>query len=213
MLFYLLAPFFKLLFGIGFRFPLLCWIVIENRQRVPKSGGLLVIANHISIADPPLLWYALPRFAWWVGRHDIQNIPLVSTIARIGRMIPVKQRQADRKALMDSAAQIEAGNAVVIFPEGEVSPNGKIQPFLPGVSLIVRKTRCRVLPVGLLNAHRIVPHGKLFPRPGFCRLTVRFGEPICFDDVLDAPDASEQIVKRMQDAVAELTGQAIDDPH
>lgn len=196
--------FFKIFFGLVFRFPLLAWIKIEGRQQVPRSGGLLVIANHLSIVDPPILWYAMPRHVCFMGREDILRMPVLGSLARLARMIPIKQRSADRTALKQAIEAVKAGEAVSIFPEGEVSPTGEMMDFLPGIMLILRQTRAPVLPVAILNTDKIVPHGALLPRPAFTKITVRYGEVMHFEELLNDKANDDLVLQKMQEAVKQL---------
>lgn len=196
--------FFKIFFGLVFRFPLLAWIKIEGRQQVPRSGGLLVIANHLSIVDPPILWYAMPRHVCFMGREDILRMPVLGSLARLARMIPIKQRSADRTALKQAIEAVKAGEAVSIFPEGEVSPTGKMMDFLPGIMLILRQTHAPVLPVAILNTDKIVPHGALLPRPAFTKITVRYGEVMYFEELLNDKANDDLVLQKMQEAVKQL---------
>ncbi|GIV14035.1 MAG: hypothetical protein KatS3mg021_2317 [Fimbriimonadales bacterium] len=116
--------------GLALRFPFLAWVRIENRHRMPRRGGLIVIANHRSLADPVVLWYASPRHLCFMGRADILQIPIISAIARLARMIPVRQRSADRRALTEAIQAVQRGEALCIFPEGELSETGELMPFL-----------------------------------------------------------------------------------
>ncbi len=184
---------FKVFFGALLRFPLFCWLRIEGRRRVPRRGGLIVIANHRSLADPVVLWYASPRHLCFMGRADVLTIPLIGHIARLARTIPVRQRTADRTALMLAIQAVRRGEALCIFPEGELSPTGELLPFLPGVLLILRQTKAPLLPVGLKNTERIVPYGKLFPKPALSVITIRFGEVIPPEQVLDLPTTEAQL--------------------
>jgi 1-acyl-sn-glycerol-3-phosphate acyltransferase len=174
----------KVLLAMLLRFPLFCWLRIEGRTRVPKRGGLLLIANHISIADPIVLWYASPRHICFMGRADVFQLPGIGGILRLARAIPVRQRSADRAALMGAIEAVREGEAVGIFPEGECSETGELLPFLPGVLLILRQTHAPVLPVGICGTERLIPYGKLFPRPAFSVITVRFGSLIPAEQIL-----------------------------
>lgn len=198
--------FFKVFFAITFRFPLFAWLRIEGRANMPRRGGLIVIANHLSLADPPVLWYASPRHLCFVGRHDIPNIPIVGAIARLAKMVPIKQRAPDRTGLKLAIETVQQGEALAIFPEGELSESRDLQPFLPGVLLILRQTRVPVLPVGIIGTDKILPYGKLVPKPAFSVVTVRFGEPIPADEILKLPNAEAQLAF-LEEQVAKLSGQ------
>ncbi|MFN4032606.1 MAG: lysophospholipid acyltransferase family protein [Fimbriimonadales bacterium] len=206
IVFYSAYAFFKALFAITFRFPLLLWLRIEGRGRMPRRGGLIVVANHLSLADPPVLWYAAPRHLCFMGRADISTIPVVGAIARLAKMVPVKQRTADRNALKLAIETVQRGEALAIFPEGELSESRDLQPFLPGVLLILRQTRAPVLPVGLAGTDRILPYGKLVPKPAFGIVRVRFGEPIPAEQILCLPTPEAQLAF-LEEQVARLSGQ------
>ncbi|MCS6919000.1 MAG: 1-acyl-sn-glycerol-3-phosphate acyltransferase [Fimbriimonadales bacterium] len=206
LVFDLAYVFFKVLFAISFRFPFFVWLRIEGRGRVPRRGGLIVVANHLSLADPPVLWYAAPRHICFMGRADIPNIPIVGAVARIAKMVPIKQRSADRNGLKLAVETVQQGEALGIFPEGELSESRDLQPFLPGILLILRQTRAPVLPVGLIGTDRIMSYGKLVPKPAFGVVTVRFGEPIPAEQILSLPTAEAQLAF-LEEQVARLSGQ------
>lgn len=206
LLFHLAYAFFKLFFAITFRFPLFVWLRIEGRSRVPRRGGLIVIANHLSLADPPVLWYASPRHLCFVGRADIPNIPLIGAIARLAKTVPIKQRSPDRQGLRLAIETVQRGEALAIFPEGELSESRDLQPFLPGVLLILRQTRAPVLPVGIIGTDKILPYGKLVPKPAFGVVVVRFGEPIPAEQILSLPTPEAQL-EFLEEQVARLSGQ------
>lgn len=197
---------FKLLFAITFRFPLFVWLRIEGRQHMPRRGGLIVIANHLSLADPPVLWYASPRHLCFVGRADIPNIPILGAIARLAKMVPIRQRAPDRAGLKLAIETVQRGEALAIFPEGELSESRDLQPFLPGILLILRQTRVPVLPVGLIGTDKILPYGKLIPKPAFGVVTVRFGMPIPAEQILSLPSPEAQLLF-LEEQVARLSEQ------
>ena len=209
IVFNLAYPFFKGLFAIVFRFPWFVWLRVEGRAHVPRRGGLIVIANHLSLADPPVLWYVAPRHLCFMGRADIVDIPLVGAIARLAKMVPIKQRTADRNGLKLAIETVQQGEALAIFPEGELSESRDLQPFLPGVLLILRQTRAPVLPVGIVGTDRILPYGpygKLFPKPAFGIVRVRFGQPIPAEQILSLHSAEAQLAF-LEEQVARLSGQ------
>ena len=193
LVFYLAYALCKVFFGLALRCLFGVWLRIENRHRVPRRGGLIMIANHRSLSDPLVLWYASPRHLCFMGRADILQIPLIGSIARLARMIPVRQRTADRRALMEAIAAVKRGEALGIFPEGELSETGELMPFLPGILLILRQTKAPILPVGLTHTEKLVPYGKLFPRPAFTVIIVCFGERIPAERILDIPSSEAQL--------------------
>ncbi len=194
---------FKVFFAVVIRFPLFVWLRIEGRHHMPKRGPLILLANHLSLFDPVVIWYASPRHICFMGRADIPQMPIVGAIARIAKTVPIRQRSADRNGLKLAIETVQRGEVLGIFPEGELSESGELQPFLPGVLLILRQTKAPIIPVGVSNTQRVMPYGKLYPKPGFCVITVRFGKVIPAEEVLSLGTTEAQL-QYLQDRVAEL---------
>ncbi len=164
--------FFHLLYLIfgGVRF--------EGRENVPKTGGILITPNHISDADPPTVAIALPRDAWVMAKEEIFSMRIIGPFSRWLHGFPVKRYTADRTALRRAEELLKQGEAVIIFPEGKLSPDGKIQPLLPGVLLIAKSADVSIVPTVLLGTERIIPYGSTVPRRSGKRTIVRFGPPV-----------------------------------
>ena len=91
-----------------------------------------------------------------------------------------------------------------IFPEGELSESGRLQPLLPGAALIVRKAGVPVVCCGIRNTNRVMPYRSVVPRPCFCRTYAEWGEPRTFD----ADASSEEILEWAEGELRRLTAQA-----
>lgn len=191
----------------------------RSRDKVPASGGVLVVSNHISNYDPLVLGEYLiytgrwPRF---LGKSDLWKVPVVGFFARGCRQIPVERNtsragdslQHARKALAD-------GEMVAIYPEGTITgdPLGWPMTARSGAARLALDTRCPVLPVGQWGANEIIPGKKLhwprfFPRK---TMQVKAGELLDLSDLYDHPDrhaavrvASERMVEAITVLVAEL---------
>lgn len=178
-------------------------VSIKNKHRVPKKEGLLVVANHLSDADPPVIGYALPRQSFFMAKEELFHIRILGKIIKFFGAFPVKRGAPDRGALKKAIDLIHAGACVVIFPEGEISEDGKLQPLLPGAVLIAKRIDAPVICCGLIGTNRILPCGKLIPRPAFGGVSVAFGEPRVFGK--SAPD--EEVLNWMENELRQLTGQ------
>jgi 1-acyl-sn-glycerol-3-phosphate acyltransferase len=181
MPYWLARPIFWLIFRTIF---LLCGgIRFEGRENVPLNSGALITPNHISDADPPTVAIALPRACWCMAKEEIMNKPVVGAISRWLHGFPVKRYTADRTALRRAEQLLKDGEAVIIFPEGRISPDGTIWPLLPGVLLIARSAGVPIVPTIIIGSNRIIPYGKLVPRPAFKKTIVRFGKPITVEEL------------------------------
>ncbi len=154
-------------------------------RNIPRTGGVLVAANHASFLDIPLLGCGIRRRVWFLGRHDLFPIPVLNTILQALGWIPMRQGRLDREAFGKAIGLIKAGKAVVIFPEGSRTADGHLRPGRPGLGVIVAKTRCPVVPAYIKGTYEALPIGAWWPR--FRPVTVTYGEPIDFSDDAEPP--------------------------
>ncbi len=149
-----------------------------GKEHVPMQGGLLVAANHASYLDIPALGCALPRRAYFLGRYDLFPNRLLGPLLRRLGWIPMRHYRLDRESFRTAIELIKGGKAVVIYPEGTRSKDGRLGPGKPGIGIIVAETGCRVLPVYLEGTHDVLPVGAVWIR--LRPIRVRIGEPLDF---------------------------------
>lgn len=139
---------------------------VFGRQHIPWHGPLLVVANHQSFLDPFLVGLAVGRRLTYLARKTLYRSRLLAYfMPRLGA-VPLDQEGPATAGIKAALELLAAGEAVVIFPEGERTHDGRLQRLMPGVALLVRKARAPVLPVGLAGAFQALPrHRKL---PWFC---------------------------------------------
>lgn len=170
---------------VWFLYRLLGRLRVEGAQHVPRHGAVILAPNHVSAADWPAVGVAAPRRLWFMAKEELFGIPVLGWWIRLGRAFPVRRESADRQAIRRTEALLARGEAVVIFPEGRVSEDARLQPLKPGVALVALRTGALVVPVGLLGTERLLPYGRNVPRLVREPVVVRFGPPLCFDDLRD----------------------------
>jgi len=191
-------------------FTLLGGLRVEGAENVPRTGGVILAPNHRSDCDPVAVGAAAPRPLWYVAKEELFDIPILGSVMRFFHAMPIKRDAADRQAIRRIEETLAKGEAVVIFPEGRVSPTGAFQPLEPGVGLIALRANVPIVPVGLLGTERIIPYGSVIPRPAFRCTTVRFGEPITFDDIVQTTRRREQVdalMARVEERMKQLIGE------
>ena len=178
---------------------------VSGRHHLPRRGPLILASNHISDADPPVLGAAVRFPIAWMAKRELWQIRWLAPVLDFVGSFPVDPATPDRAALKMAARVLEGGDALVVFPEGQISPDGELGPILPGAVLLALKSGATVVPVGMWGAQNIVPHGTTSPRPTLGPVRVHFGAPLRFDDLKELPprEARVQATRRLEDAIRE----------
>lgn len=160
-------------------------------RRVPCSGGVLLASTHQSHLDPVLIGIALGRPVHFMARSTLFEIPGFGTLIRALNAFPVRRGTADLEAMREGIRRLRAGAALLVFPEGTRSPDGRIQPIHPGALLLAVRAGVPVVPVIVDGANRAWPKHRSFPRPH--PVSVRFGEPIPLPESSDREAISRRL--------------------
>ena len=149
---------------------------VTGAENIPKTGGVLLVANHASYLDPPLLGCAVDRMVYFVAKAELFKMPVLKwLLPRLGAF-PVVRGAADRSAIRRAIELLNAGEVVGIFPEGTRTRTGELLPPQRGAALIALRTGVPIVPVGLSGTFRGI-HWKGW-RPVFRRISVRIGKPL-----------------------------------
>jgi len=147
---------------------------VEGREGVPPLGRLLVVANHQSNADPPVLMASLPRRIRYVAKRELFDHPVVSTALRAWGAYPLERTGQGSGALRWLIRGLEQEQAIGIFPEGTRSLGG-MRKASYGVAFAALKTHATILPVGITGTENMTTHWRI-PFP-FCTIRVNIGQP------------------------------------
>jgi 1-acyl-sn-glycerol-3-phosphate acyltransferase len=153
---------------------------VEGREHIPKEGGCILVANHVSFLDPILIGAVMPRKVHYLTYAVYYYARLLHWYCKRAYCIPIKKDGKDISGLKKALRLLKSGNVVGIFPEGKRSWTGQLQPAEPGVALIALRAGVPVLPVGICGAYEAFPRGSKFPRPR--RITIIFGKPFQIDE-------------------------------
>ena len=173
----------------------------SGEERVPREGGLLVFPNHRSDCDPPVVHAVSPRPLHYMAKSELFEMRLTSWAMWLMGAFPVRRGEPDRGALRHAAELAKAGEAVCVFPEGQLSETGELQEIKPGVALIVRMAGVPCICLGLKNTNAVVPYGSLRPRFTRKRVEAVWGEPRTFEKGV----APEEVAAWIESELRRLT--------
>jgi len=149
---------------------------VFGRHNEPSEGGAVFISNHQSFLDPMLVGFGLVRPLSYMARSTLFDTPGLKQLMTSLNAFPVKRATADTGALKEAMRRIKRGGQVLVFAEGTRTGNGRIAPFLPGVSLLAQRAAQWIVPVVIDGAFEAWPRTQAFPSLG--NIVVSFGEAI-----------------------------------
>ncbi|MFQ3550283.1 MAG: lysophospholipid acyltransferase family protein [Armatimonadota bacterium] len=179
-------------------------IEVIGHENIPKSGGVLICANHISYIDPPAIGVASKRSVHFMAKKQLFEVPILKFLMKPLQTFPVNQRSADRMALRKAIDYINNGEIVAMFPEGQRNLSGKLMPALPGAGMIALNSDAVVIPAAVFNTEKMLPKGSVFLR--FTKLRVVFGKPMDLSDLkeISGRDTIEKACIRIMDSIGRL---------
>ena len=183
----------------------------SGEGNVPRRGGVLYCPNHISDADPAAIFVSAPRRCWMVGKKELFQIPVLGPYFAQLQGIQIHRDTPDRAALRRIEEVLKGGEAVLLFPEGRASEDGRLQPLQSGVALVALRTGTPIVPIGLENVNGVLPYGKIAPRWSPKPVVVTYGPPIRPQDFAGMPRsrAIEAITHKLGSEIARLTRQPL----
>ena len=175
---------------------------IYGAENVPKQEPLIVVSNHASDFDPPILSSCVGRPVAYMAKEELFQVPLLKQAISLYGAYPVKRGSADRSAIRAALACLQEGWAVGLFLEGTRTPDARIHSPKLGAAMIAAKAQAPLLPVSLWGTEKILQKGSLTPRA--VPLTIRIGEAIATPNSNSREDL---------EAVTQLCAQTINAMH
>ncbi len=178
---------------------------VSGLEHVPRSGGLILAANHVSFYDPPALGAKVPRQIHYFARDTLFKGPLDWLLRRL-EVIPVARRAADVASLKLIFKVLKADGAVALFPEGTRSPDERLMPPKPGAGMIACRSGATVVPARIFGTHQTFGRKHTLPRVGG-RIHVTYGSPLTtaeIDPGKDHPERYLEASRRIMTRIAEL---------
>ena len=163
-------------FGFSYRY--------SGRANVPRRGPVLLVSNHQSMLDPVLIGACTNRYLTFLARSTLFSVPVIGPLIRSLNAIPI-DRNMGKDGIQSVLERLTLGQAVLMFPEGERTHTGEVQPLKPGVSLLIKRVMCPIVPVGIAGCFAAWNRFMKWPRwsppfvaPGPSTIGVAIGKPI-----------------------------------
>lgn len=180
-------------------------------NHIPRQGGVLIVANHISLLDPVIIGSAASREINYMARSDVFGVPGLGRLITAFNAYPVNRWSPDLGAIRKTVSLLKEGNAVLMFPEGTRSYDGNLGKASDGACFIAHKANVPTIPVFHNGAEKLLPRGSMRLRRA--KLTVRFGEPIDFSGIEETNvkrEMYQQMGVRMIDSITQLRDSPFD---
>ena len=163
-----------------------------------QSGPVILAMNHQSYLDPPLAGITCDRPIYFLARRTLLDVPILGWVLPKVNVIAVNQDGVDRSAIKALIRVLQAGNGVLVFPEGSRTLDGNLQPAERGLGLVIAKTLAPVVPMRIFGACEALPRGggrlRLVP------ITIVIGDPIFFSPA-DLESSGKNLYARLSDHV------------
>jgi 1-acyl-sn-glycerol-3-phosphate acyltransferase len=173
MLYAILKPIAVALMRLFFR------LEVVRPDLVPATGPVLIVSNHVSLLDPPLVGGSAPRPLYFMAKEELFRVPLFGRLIRSLNARPVRRDGSDMRALKAALGQLEEGHALLVFPEGTRGEEGQpLREGKPGVGMLAVLSGAPVVPAYVSGSGAALPRGRTLPRP--VRVRVTFGPPLTF---------------------------------
>lgn len=188
--------FFRFLYRFYFR-----WRVYHP-ERVPLTGSVILAANHDSFLDPPLVGAALERDINYLARDSLFRYPGLGALLRSWNSVPVDRDGGGAAGLRAILDRLLAGGAIILFPEGTRSSDGKLQQARSGIGLTVIKSEALVVPVRVFGTFEAYGRHMKIPLPR--RVAVKYGRPMKFESLrAEAKSCTKARLKEIYQQVAD----------
>ncbi|MDA9745836.1 1-acyl-sn-glycerol-3-phosphate acyltransferase [Prochlorococcus sp. AH-736-K20] len=147
-----------------------------GRENIPQTDSFVMVSNHGSLLDPPLLGHALGRNISFMAKAELFKIPFLGFMIKACGAYPVKRGIADKNTIKTACKKLSNDNSIGIFIDGTRQKNGRVNKPKQGAALLAFKNQKLLLPVAIVNSHRLIRFK--FCIPLFSKIVIKVGKPV-----------------------------------
>lgn len=172
---------------------------IYRAENIPQNGSFIIVSNHASNLDPPLIGIAVRRPIAFMAKEELFRTPGFKQLITACGAYPVKRNSSDRSALKSAIKYLNDGWLAGIFLQGTRTDNGKIDDPKLGAALIAAKTQSPLIPASIWGTEKEQPSSSILPHA----ITIRFGEPIPYPESTKKADL-QAVTNKCTDAINKM---------
>ena len=149
---------------------------LVGKENIPVEGSFIMVSNHGSLLDPPILGHAIGRNISFMAKEELFKIPFLSFVIKACGAYPVKRGIADKNTIKTACEKLKSNNSIGIFIDGKRQKNGRVNKPKHGAALLAFKNQKILLPVAIVNSHRLIKFRFFFPF--FTKILIKVGKPV-----------------------------------
>jgi 1-acyl-sn-glycerol-3-phosphate acyltransferase len=186
---------------------------VDGKANIPRTGPALLIANHQSYLDPVIVGLASRRHLAFLARKTLFRHKGFRWLIESLNAVPIDQEGIGKEGIKTILEEMKKGRAVVVYPEGERTGHGGLNPLKPGIQLLIKRTQAPIVPIGIAGAFDALPRWRKFPRfsPLFLpaqkgAIAVAVGKPLDGKHYADMP--REQVLAELTAVLQKVCARA-----
>lgn len=177
-------------------FKIFCGLEVKGREFLPEKEGFILVSNHVSNLDPVVLGASCSPELNFMAKEELFKNPCFGWVLRKVNAFPLRRKGADLAAIRTAIRRVNAGGALLIFPEGTRSTDGKLGSPQEGVGFLVNKLNVPVIPAFIKGTDKAMPKGAFFVRPA--RISVQFGKQIPLERRVAYSDVAVKVMQAIK---------------
>tara|TARA_B100000886_G_C20383844_1_gene475131 strand:+ start:497 stop:1117 length:621 start_codon:yes stop_codon:yes gene_type:complete len=147
-----------------------------GKDNIPNNVSFIMVSNHGSLLDPPILGHAIGRNISFMAKAELFKIPILGFIISACGAYPVKRGIVDKNTIKTACEKLSKNNCIGIFIDGTRQQNGRVNKPKQGAALLAFKNQKILLPVAIVNSHRLIRFKFLMPY--FTKIVIKVGQPV-----------------------------------